>query len=44
VVEDCCAAATMALPANELEIINMIYGHVATVEEVVKFLASADRV
>jgi biuret amidohydrolase len=37
VVEDCCAAATMDLHQKELEIINMIYCHVATLEEVVGF-------
>jgi hypothetical protein len=37
VVEDCCAAATMDLHAKELEIINMIYCHVASLEEVVGF-------
>ena len=30
VVEDCCAAATMELHRHELEIINMIYCHVAS--------------
>src|ERR671911_1585283 len=30
VVDDCCAAATMDLHAKELEIINMIYCHVAS--------------
>jgi nicotinamidase-related amidase len=39
VVDDCCAAATMALHAKELEIINMIYCHVASLEEVLGFLA-----
>jgi biuret amidohydrolase len=39
VVEDCCAAATMDLHQKELEIINMIYCHVATLEEVVGFFA-----
>jgi biuret amidohydrolase len=38
VVEDCCAAATMDLHRHELEVINMIYCHVATLEEVVGFL------
>jgi nicotinamidase-related amidase len=37
VVDDCCAAATMDLHAKELEIINMIYCHVASVDEVVSF-------
>jgi biuret amidohydrolase len=39
VVEDCCAAATMELYANELEVINMIYCHVATLDEVVSVFA-----
>ena len=39
VVEDCCAAATMELHEKELEIINMIYCHVARLEEVLSFLA-----
>jgi nicotinamidase-related amidase len=43
VVEDCCAAATMELHEKELEIINMIYCHVASLEEVMEFLAGADR-
>ena len=38
VVEDCCAAATKELHDHELEIINMIYCHVASSEEVVGFL------
>jgi nicotinamidase-related amidase len=37
VVEDCCAAATMDLHRHELEVINMIYCHVATLDEVVGF-------
>jgi biuret amidohydrolase len=37
VVEDCCAAATMELHAKELEIINMIYCHVVTLDEVITF-------
>jgi biuret amidohydrolase len=41
VVEDCCAAATMDLHRHELEIINMIYCHVATLEKVVGFFARA---
>jgi nicotinamidase-related amidase len=40
VVEDCCAAATMDLHRHELEIINMIYCHVASLDEVVEFLSS----
>jgi nicotinamidase-related amidase len=39
VVEDCCAAATMELHQNELEIINMIYCHVARLDEVLSFFA-----
>ncbi|MYM56325.1 cysteine hydrolase family protein [Thalassovita mangrovi] len=38
VVEDCCAAATDALHRHELEVINMIYCHVASAEEVKGFL------
>lgn len=37
VVDDCCAAATMALHRHELEVINMIYCHVARLDEVVGF-------
>ncbi len=37
VVEDCCAAATVALHRNELEIINMIYCHVVSSEELLGF-------
>lgn len=40
VVEDCCAAATMELHDRELEIINMIYCHVAEVDEVLGFYAA----
>lgn len=39
VAEDCCAAATEALHRHELEIINMIYCHVASAAEVRGFLA-----
>jgi len=39
VAEDCCAAATMELHAKELEIINMIYCHVASLDEVLGFFA-----
>lgn len=39
VVEDCCAAATTELHAKELEIINMIYCHVARLDEVISFFA-----
>lgn len=38
VVEDCCAAATRELHNHELEIINMIYCHVVSSEDVVAFL------
>lgn len=37
VVDDCTAAATMELHRHELEIINMIYCHVAQLDEVVGF-------
>lgn len=40
VVDDCCAAATMELHAHELEIINMIYCHVARLDEVLEFFAA----
>ena len=39
VVEDCCAAATDALHRHELEVINMIYSHVAQLDEVLGFFA-----
>jgi biuret amidohydrolase len=39
VVEDCCAAATMDLHHKELEIINMIYCHVAPLDAVLGFFA-----
>ena len=38
VVEDCCAAATQALHRNELEIINRIYCHVMSSNELIGFL------
>jgi nicotinamidase-related amidase len=38
VVEDCCAAATMALHDHALEIINMIYCHDVTLDELVTFV------
>ena len=38
VVEDCCAAATKELHDHELEVINMIYCHVVSSDEVVSFL------
>jgi biuret amidohydrolase len=37
VVEDCCAAATDELHRHELEIINMIYCHVVSSEELLGF-------
>ena len=37
VVEDCCAAGTMELHLHELEVLNMIYCHVASLEEVSGF-------
>lgn len=37
VVDDCTAAATMEIHRHELEVINMIYCHVASLEEVVGF-------
>lgn len=39
VVEDCCAAATRELHDHELEIINMIYCHVASLDETLGFIA-----
>ena len=39
VVDDCCAAATMTLHDNELEIINMIYCHVVKLEDIQGFLS-----
>jgi nicotinamidase-related amidase len=38
VVEDCCAAATMSLHRNELEVINMIYCHVVQSEDLPGFI------
>jgi nicotinamidase-related amidase len=40
VVDDCCAAATMELHRQELEIINMIYCHVVQLDEVLQFFSS----
>jgi biuret amidohydrolase len=40
VVDDCCAAATMDLHRHELEIINMIYCHVVTLDEVTTFFTA----
>jgi nicotinamidase-related amidase len=39
VAHDCCAAATMELHEAELRIINMIYCHVASREDVAGFIA-----
>jgi len=39
VVEDCCAAATMALHHHELDIINMIYCHVVHAEDLPGFIS-----
>jgi nicotinamidase-related amidase len=36
-VEECCAAATMELHEAELKIINMIYCHVVSKDEVMTF-------
>lgn len=38
VIEDACAAATLALHRHELEIINMIYCHVMSSEELLGYL------
>ena len=38
VVEDCCAAATAELHRHELEIINMIYCHVVSSDDIIEFL------
>ncbi len=40
VVEDCCAAATDELHRHELEVINMIYCHVVSKDEVLSFFLS----
>jgi nicotinamidase-related amidase len=40
VAEDCCAAATKELHDNELTIINMIYCHVASLDEICTFMKS----
>ena len=37
VVEECCAAATMALHEHELEVLNMIYCHVVSLDELTAF-------
>nr|WP_321454932.1 isochorismatase family cysteine hydrolase [uncultured Cohaesibacter sp.] len=39
-VEDCCAAATEELHRQELEILNMIYGHVVRRQDIKDMLAS----
>ena len=41
VVEDCCAAGSDELHYRELEIINMIYCHVASLEETTAFIQPA---
>jgi nicotinamidase-related amidase len=41
VVEDCCAAATKALHDHELSVINMIYCHVVSLDEIRGFLSVA---
>jgi biuret amidohydrolase len=41
VVEDCCAAGSDELHRKELEIINMIYCHVLTTEELVQMMGLA---
>jgi biuret amidohydrolase len=43
VLEDCCAAATDDLHRNELEIINMIYCHVMSAEDVQALVLLASR-
>lgn len=40
VLEDCCAAATDALHANELEIINMIYCHVMSSADLMQIMSA----
>jgi nicotinamidase-related amidase len=40
VVENCCAAGSLELHEKELEIINMIYCHVASLSETIGFLHS----
>lgn len=40
VVEECCAAATMELHRHELEIINMIYCHVVSLDEAIGFFGA----
>ena len=40
IVEDCCAASTMALHNHELEVINMIYCHVVQSEDIAGFVTS----
>jgi nicotinamidase-related amidase len=41
VIEDCCAAATEALHTHELEVINMIYCHVVSSEDLDGFLTAS---
>ena len=43
VVEDCCAAGSEELHLKELEIINMIYGHVMQSADVASLLAKSSR-
>lgn len=43
VVEDACAAGTLALHEHELEIINLLYASVMTADELVAYLPSGDR-
>jgi nicotinamidase-related amidase len=38
IVEDCCAAATQDLHDHELAVLNMIYGHVVRLEDIVSHL------
>jgi len=40
VLEDCCAAATMDLHRTELEVINMIYCHVMSSDDVVGYVST----
>ena len=40
IVEDCCAASTMALHNHELEVINMIYCHVVQSEDIAAFVTA----
>ncbi|KAA5605791.1 cysteine hydrolase [Roseospira marina] len=40
IVDDCCAAATDDLHRHELEVLNMIYGHVVRLEDIAGFFAA----